>query len=185
MKKTCSILAAALGAGLMSLGAHAAAPTFAGSFGSGTTAGTVAAESLGSSGNWTFWTFTADFLSDVSITITPTSSDLDVIFGVWFGVETDTENYSGINTDSLSTLLVGYADGTEFNPTAGAGQAASLRFFNDYGTGPFVLAIADYTDGVGSGQLGYTITASVPEPETYALLLAGLGLIGVAARRRA
>jgi len=26
--------------------------------------------------------------------------------------------------------------------------------------------------------------AAVPEPETYAMLLAGLGLVGVAARRR-
>ena len=46
-------------------------------------------------------------------------------------------------------------------------------------------AIADYKDEMGFGQLGYTITAAVPEPETYAMLLAGLGLIGVAARRRA
>lgn len=29
-----------------------------------------------------------------------------------------------------------------------------------------------------------TITAAVPEPETYAMLLAGLGLLGIAARRR-
>ena len=28
------------------------------------------------------------------------------------------------------------------------------------------------------------ITAAVPEPETYAMMLAGLGLLGVAARRR-
>lgn len=33
------------------------------------------------------------------------------------------------------------------------------------------------------GVLRYTV-AAVPEPETYALLLAGLGLVGVAARRR-
>ncbi|WP_296509965.1 FxDxF family PEP-CTERM protein [Rhodoferax sp.] len=38
----------------------------------------------------------------------------------------------------------------------------------------------------GTGDLGsYTVTlAPVPEPETYALLLAGLGLMGVIARRR-
>jgi hypothetical protein len=29
-----------------------------------------------------------------------------------------------------------------------------------------------------------TISAAVPEPETYAMLLAGLGLLGFAARRR-
>ncbi|WP_294765795.1 FxDxF family PEP-CTERM protein [uncultured Rhodoferax sp.] len=38
----------------------------------------------------------------------------------------------------------------------------------------------------GSGtDANYTVTlAPVPEPETYALMLAGLGLLGVAARRR-
>ena len=30
-----------------------------------------------------------------------------------------------------------------------------------------------------------TVAMPVPEPETYAMLLAGLGLIGMAARRRA
>ncbi|MBL8504667.1 MAG: PEPxxWA-CTERM sorting domain-containing protein, partial [Rhodocyclaceae bacterium] len=31
---------------------------------------------------------------------------------------------------------------------------------------------------------GPEITAAVPEPETWALLLAGLGLLGFAARRK-
>lgn len=31
----------------------------------------------------------------------------------------------------------------------------------------------------------YTLAAAVPEPETYAMLLAGLGLLGIVARRRA
>jgi hypothetical protein len=30
----------------------------------------------------------------------------------------------------------------------------------------------------------YSVTAPVPEPETYALLLAGLGAVGFVARRR-
>ena len=38
-------------------------------------------------------------------------------------------------------------------------------------------------DGAGQTWRGYEVTA-VPEPETYAMLLAGLTLLGVAARRR-
>jgi len=34
------------------------------------------------------------------------------------------------------------------------------------------------------GSSGYTYVAAVPEPETYAMLLAGLGLVGAVARRR-
>ena len=50
-----------------------------------------------------------------------------------------------------------------------------------------MTAHKNYGAGVGS-MGGYptnlTITAAVPEPETYAMLMAGLGLVGVMARRR-
>ena len=46
-----------------------------------------------------------------------------------------------------------------------------------------------WNDQRGLSEIGYVIeweaTAVIPEPETYALLLAGLGLLGFAARRRA
>ena len=45
---------------------------------------------------------------------------------------------------------------------------------------------ATYPGGAIRGQLSYigTVTAPIPEPETYALMLAGLGVIGLLTRRR-
>jgi len=55
---------------------------------------------------------------------------------------------------------------------------------------PTVLGAGDYTwkiTGSAAGQTFYGAELSVlavPEPETYAMMLAGLGLLGFAARRR-
>lgn len=104
-----------------------------------------------------------------------------------YGIETDTANYFGnLNDSSLNTIFVVGADGTSSNWLAGPGEAAQVSFTNIYGNGPFVLAIADWTDGAGAGieSFNYTITASVPEPETWAQLALGLGLLGGFARVR-
>ena len=48
------------------------------------------------------------------------------------------------------------------------------------------LHTGQFPGGAIRGQLQYvgTVTAPVPEPETYALMLAGLGVVGWLARRR-
>ena len=45
-------------------------------------------------------------------------------------------------------------------------------------------SVSNFTDTSTSGFDYYQQTAPIPEPETYAMLLAGLGLLGFAARRR-
>lgn len=49
---------------------------------------------------------------------------------------------------------------------------------------PFVLTLMGNTNALGAGYQGTITVTAVPEPETYALLLAGLGLMGTIARRR-
>lgn len=55
-----------------------------------------------------------------------------------------------------------------------AGEGIAVKYGNVAGDGEWLLA--------KSGDL--TFSAPVPEPETYALMVAGLALVGVAARRR-
>ncbi|WP_018409861.1 PEP-CTERM sorting domain-containing protein [Methyloversatilis thermotolerans] len=91
---------------------------------------------------------------------------------------------------SLATLA---GDGFSFESTVGA----ELHFDISYSSGSYILGDGMTGIGLGPGNVGpgnllessglidgvLTVTA-VPEPEQYALLLAGLGLIGCAARRR-
>jgi hypothetical protein len=53
------------------------------------------------------------------------------------------------------------------------------------GTVPNAAPGAAYFNNTGAFTVAYDLTTPVPEPETYALMLAGLGLVGFAARRRA
>ncbi len=106
------------------------------------------------------------------------------------------------STDDFSMSFDG---GSSFN--IGAGSAVNTGVFRNYfygGGGPYgstlfvhMIDLSDYGFAAGASISSVSITsgtqldlirvagvAAVPEPETYALLLAGLGLVGVAARRR-
>jgi hypothetical protein len=73
-------------------------------------------------------------------------------------------------------------------PFSGIGTSATLIIENSsFGSNLFCMGVSDCTDtkllstGTSTGVLG---TGAVPEPASWAMLIAGFGLTGAAARRR-
>jgi PEP-CTERM motif len=64
------------------------------------------------------------------------------------------------------------------------GMSGGFRFLNSAGTDPLVLSNSWNSWNVPNMQYSANFVSAVPEPETYAMMLAGLGLIGTIARRR-
>lgn len=176
---------AGLAAGLVLAASAQAAPVaYQGVLTSGSFAGSVAADSSpwGDAAQWSFWQFSAPFMAQVTITVTPTEASFDPVIAAFYGTEADTSGYLDLRT-GLQSVHVALADGADAWTPGGPGEAATLRFDNLYGDGVFVLAIANAAMGAGPGALGYSITAAVPEPGTYALMLGGIALLALAARR--
>jgi hypothetical protein len=81
-----------------------------------------------------------------------------------------------VTTDGSTPGAILYTNGTT------SFSDANLTIFSGGGTAvPFVDGAID--DRIWNGNIHYSLSA-VPEPETYAMMLAGLGLLGFAARRR-
>src|SRR5258705_222252 len=90
---------------------------------------------------------------------------------------------------TTNTILYNYV-----GPTVIGGIANNGNGFADWTLSTVNLAGLASTDGilfhavwnnaVDGGESFFLVSTAIPEPETYAMLLAGLGLMGFVARRR-
>lgn len=86
-------------------------------------------------------------------------------------------------TWSFGNFGIALLDST-FNKIGGANGTDGLSF-SGLAAGTYALAVTGFTSGsMGGAYAGVLAAAPVPEPETYALMLAGLGIVGFIASRR-
>lgn len=120
-----------------------------------------------------------------TIAYTFTGFDSTKTFG--FSLDPDTlRSGTGNIVDARPYVFNAGTPGTA-TATFSNGQATTLNWSNRIqGTFDPLRVGADATDlrNIYYEISGTQITAAVPEPETYTMMLAGLGLVGVMARRR-
>ncbi|MBL8488741.1 MAG: FxDxF family PEP-CTERM protein [Rhodocyclaceae bacterium] len=90
------------------------------------------------------------------------------------------------DTNDIQVFWNGVQQGATLAGSGGAAHNWTQHVFTVLGTGSDVLsfAAAGASDSYGGSLDSVALTVAVPEPETYAMMLAGLGLMGAVARRR-
>jgi hypothetical protein len=117
----------------------------------------------------------------------------NVINATGFGSSVSATSLDGLSltlanvTGGTAVGVASYIDTACCSPVTastifGAGQAAGYFSDGDYSIN-LGYQLGDIAPGYSS-SVAYEYIMAVPEPETYAMLLAGLGLIGFSARRR-
>lgn len=124
-------------------------------------------------------TYTFDILPEAAVAGTAVSIELDI--PLFAGQEFAIDNFTIAFYDAANTLL---ASDVQANAADTTLDINNLMLSS--GTGYKFVVSGNVTGTLGGSYGGALAAAPVPEAETYAMLLAGLGLVGfTVARRRA
>ncbi len=113
-----------------------------------------------------------------------------------FSIPSDASGNGVVNVIGLSDSSINFtkftlwenSTNTTFSGATG-GNTSSLNFSGGAAPGQYSLNVAGTRGGsvgayAGNIVIRPTAVSAIPEPETYAMMLAGLGLLGYSARRR-
>ena len=170
------------GSGLTNLGTTFGAGVY--DFGAGSLLGTqtitldgsAALSTNGTSGSNALWVFR--FTSGITTITGSNLSLINVGDGANVGIYWSTATTAYLNADTWAGNVLSLTDITsDGGLKMGCGRLLA-------GTAVTLIGDSISTGCAGFNSAGFDQVASVPEPETYAMLLAGLGLMGFVARRR-
>ncbi len=95
---------------------------------------------------------------------------------------TNGQMFTVTHDDGLTLIIGGLNLG--FNPGPTAPSTSLATYTGPTGTFAFQLVYGECCGGPAVLQVDLPFTAAVPEPETYALMMAGLAALGFISRRR-
>jgi hypothetical protein len=116
-----------------------------------------------------------------------TGTHSNFLTGDWYSTETwsglsvgsgGNFNFSGLDIDLIETVVPPVVTSSTLGGPSSLAHASFTVFFSDGSSGTASLVQQDWALNQD------LVINAVPEPETYAMLIAGLGLLGFAARRR-
>lgn len=93
-------------------------------------------------------------------------------------------DFAGVAFPSSTGLDIYSTAGNYVTTVFATGTGQQTLKYTGTDIGFVVVTPGDYDDWVGVDNIGFTVAAAVPEPETYGMLALGLGVLAVVARRR-